>query len=155
MPQKRPARSKGYDPTVSIATASAAKTLNTIENPEQDIEEVESQKDEKTNDDLKKLIETLKSKIGTNQNPAQKKIPPPQSAKAPWNRSTAGTKWTPRPAYTILTRVSNHEKVPLKNTKSQELKIDDLPHSFLYKPGCDGITIENVKVVAARQIVRG
>ena len=154
MPQKRPARSKGYDPTISIATASAAKTLNTITDS-QTLPNDEPPKDQKANDDLKKLIETLKSKIGTNQNPVQKKVPPPQNAKAAWNRSASNTKWTPRPAYTILTRVSNHEKVPLKSTKSQERKIDDLPHSFLYKPGVDGITIENVKVIAARQIVRG
>ena len=30
VPQRRPARSKGYDPTVSIATASAAKSLTVI-----------------------------------------------------------------------------------------------------------------------------
>ena len=155
--QRRPARSKGYDPTVSIATAASAKALNANEQSQELQAKEQPQEDnfqKHQNDDLKKLIETLKSKIGTNPNPPQKKVPPPPSAK--WERSVNKEHaWTPKPAYTILTRVSNHEKVPIKSTKSNELTINALPHAFLYKPGIDGMKIDKVTVKSGRQIVWG
>lgn len=152
--QRRPARSRGYDPTVSIATASAAKQLTNMSDekkPDQ-FSPQEAPVEKKQNDDLKKLIETLKNKIGTNAAPPQKKAPPQPMAKATWNRSVGAKEWTPKPAYTILTRVSNHEKVPLKSQKSVELTISALPHSFLYKPGADGIKIDKVSVKAGKQM---
>lgn len=152
MPQRgqRPARSRGYDPTVSIATASAAKALNTGEQNKDQSGQAQDQFQKGQNDDLKKLIETLKSKIGANQAPPQKKVPPPKEAA--WNRSISKSAWTPKPAYTILTRVSNHETVPARQTKPQELTINALPHSFLYRPGADGMKIDKVTVKAGRQL---
>lgn len=144
MPQRRPAKPRGYDPTINIATASAAKTLNP---PQEEVKQ-----EQKTNDDLKKLIETLKNKIGTSQNtPLQKQVPPAPQAKASWNRSIKDKAWTPKPAYTILTRVSNHEKVPTAK-KQVELTVNSLPHSFLYRPGADGIKIDRLSIKAGKQM---
>ena len=151
MPQnRRPARPRGYDPTVSIASANTARTLNTNE-----AAQAPRQDTEKSNEDLKKLIETLKSKMGANpaSTSSQKQVPPPPKPKAVWERSINKDKtWAPRPAYTILTRVSNHEKVPLKSTKQSELTINALPHSFLYRPGSDGIKLDKVSVKAGKQM---
>lgn len=152
MPQRAPrqAKPRGYDPTVSIATASAAKTLNAPQDEKQNIQN----QGQKANDDLKKLIETLKSKIGANANtPQQKKVPPPPAPKSIWNRSITERKtWTPKPAYTILTRVSNHETVPTKTNKLQDLTVNALPHSFLYRPGADGIKVDKLSIKAGRQL---
>lgn len=158
MPPRRPqrqARPRGYDPTVSISAASAARALN----QEQDIQEVqqieEPKQEQNVNDDLKKLIETLKNKMGASNNPIQQKKAPPQPAsKISWNRSVSVKEpvWTAKPAYTILTRISNHEKVPVKVQKQAELTINSLPHSFLYKPGVDGIKIDKLSVKAGKQI---
>ena len=157
MPQRRPARSRGYDPTVSIATAASVKALNTNDQNQSQQTKDQSQKDnfqKQQNDDLKKLIETLKNKIGTNPTPPQKKVPPPPGAK--WERSVNKEHtWTPKPAYTILTRVSNHETVPARATKQAELTINALPHSFLYKPGADGMKIDKVTVKSGRQVCWG
>lgn len=149
--QQKPARSRGNDPTVSIATAAGARSALT-----QQPEEQKPQENEKANDDLKKLIEALKSKIGTNANtPTEKQAPPSPKAKTAWNRSIKDKAWTPKPAYTILTRISDHLKVPSKNTKQEELTINALPHSFLYRPGADGITVGKVVVKSGKQVGMG
>ena len=162
-PQKRPqiARTRGSDPTVSIATAAAAKNqlANEIEAlPEQQNTQPKEQK-QQANDDLKKLIETLKNKLGNG--PAgqvQKKVPP-QPSRPAWNRSIEGKQdkneavWNP--AYTILTRISNHEKVPVKNIKPTEVTLNSLPHSFIYKPGVDGIKVDKLQVKPGKQICMG
>lgn len=149
--RQRQAKSSGKDPTVTIATASAAKALNAQEQTQV----TEQSTQQKTNDDLKKLIETLKNKIGNTSAPAQKQSPPVPQAKSVWNRSTTGKSWAPKPAYTLLTRISNHEKVPVRAQKSNELTINSLPHSFLYRPGADGIKVDKVSIKAGRQICMG
>ena len=160
IPQRRPARSRGYDPTVSIATASAAKQLTNNnpngeqKNPDEFISQ-EAPVEKKQNDDLKKLIETLKNKMGSNATTPQKKAPPAPTAKSTWNRSVGQKEWTAKPAYTILTRVSDHEKVPVKATKQKELTINALPHSFLYRPGADGIKLDKISVKAGKQVCWG
>lgn len=161
MPPRRPikpmiARPRGSDPTVSIATASAARTAINTQQPQN--EEQKQPQQQKANDDLKKLIETLKNKIGTVAGaPTQKQTPPQPKARGTWNRSIEGKDkaWTAKPAYTILTRVSDHEKVPLKSVKQKELTISALPHSFLYRPGIDGIKIDKVTVKSGRQVGMG
>lgn len=158
MPNKaqRQARPRGYDPTVSIATASAAKSLvnpaqNEVSNMPQQVQQKPSQD---TNDDLKKLIETLKSKIGTQANTQEKKAPPAPRANTSWNRSILSTEknWTPKPAYTVLSRISNHEKVPVKSSRPQDVTINSVPHSFLYKPGVDGIKVDKLTIKAGKQV---
>ena len=150
-PQRpRPARSKGYDPTASISAAAEAKRLPFEE--QVDSEAVQPKKN--TNDDLKKLIESLKNKMQVNQSAPQKKVPPKPEAKASWNRSISN-KWSATPAYTILTRVSNHEKVPTTLTKQSEVTIKSLPHSFLYRPGADGIKVDKLSVKSGKQITWG
>ena len=151
-PQRRPiSRSRGNDPTVSIATASTARTAL---NAEQVSEEPAQENQTQANDDLKKLIETLKNKLGNNSStPPQKKAPP--EPKVGWNRSIANkgksnTNW--KPAYTVLTRISNHEKVPVRTTKSTDLTINSLPHSFLYRPGSDGIKVGKLDIKAGKQV---
>ena len=147
----RPAKQRGSDPTVTIAAASTAKVAMS----EGKKEENQNDGQQKTNDDLKKLIETLKNKIGSPQNtPPQKKAPPKPEARTIWKR-TVKNEWTSKPAYTILTRVSNHEKVPVKSTQQSEITIDCLPHSFLYKPGIDGIKIDKLDIKAGKQISMG
>lgn len=150
MQQRRPSRASGNDPTVNIANAAAARyTTNTeiatSEPPNQE---------QKANDDLKKLIETLKNKLGNNSaTPTQKTAPPPPKTRSVWDRSISKDKnWAPKPAYTLLTRISNHEKVPTKSTKAGDLTINALPHSFLYRPGIDGIKIDKIDVKAGKQI---
>jgi len=154
-PQRRPvARPRGNDPTVSIATAATART-NMNNNPENTTEET---KPTEKNDDLKKLIETLKSKLGNTANAApSKQVPPTPAAKTPWKRSIVDkekntNEW--KPAYTILTRISNHEKVPTTK-KAAELTINSVPHSFLYRPGVDGIKIDKLNIKAGKQIGMG
>ena len=154
-PQRRPIqRTKGSDPTVSIASAATARNaMNTQEAENKQAQEVSK---ENPNDDLKKLIESLKNKLGNSSTTTpQKKAPPVQKAKGTWNRSISGKEkeanWTPRPAYTILTRVSNHEKVPTTK-KAPELTINSLPHAFLYKPGADGIQVDKLNVKAGKQV---
>ncbi len=157
-PQRRPiARTKGSDPTVSIASAATARNaLNTQGNENQTAQAPK----ENPNDDLKKLIESLKNKLGNNSTATtQKTAPPAPQAKGTWNRSIAGKEttektWTAKPAYTILTRVSNHEKVPTTK-KAPELTINSLPHSFLYKPGADGIQIGKLNIKAGKQVGMG
>ncbi len=149
-PQRRPIqRTKGSDPTVSIATAATARTLNAQETQPQNQEAPK----ENSGDDLKKLIESLKSKLGNQSTTPQKTAPPTPKVKGTWNRSIAAKEnsWAPKPAYTILTRVSNHEKVPTTK-KAPELTINSLPHSFLYKPGADGIQIDKLNVKAGKQV---
>lgn len=156
-PQKRAARSRGYDSTVSIATASAAKTLDISNNLQEEIDEPQQGSQQKSNDDLKQLIETLKNKIGSKANPTQKKtVPPKPEPRGVWKRSIKNDEeWAPKPAYTVLTRVSNHEKVPTRTNKLPEVTIDCVPHSFLYRPGIDGIKIDKLNIKAGRQIVLG
>ena len=150
---QRPARSRGYDPTVNIATASSARTLN----PPQEEPKEDQDPNQKANDDLKKLIEALKSKMGTNAGaPPQKQAPPAQKEKTVWNRSIVKDKqWAPKPAYTILSRISDHQKVPQKNDRPADLNINSLPHSFLYRPGADGIKIDKIVVKAGKQVGMG
>lgn len=148
-PQRRPiSRTKGSDPTVSIATASQARTNLNISEEQLPTKPQEQEK----NDDLKKLIETLKNKLGGNTNVSPKKQTPPlPQAKATWSRSIAPkSEW--KPAYTVLTRISNHEKVPLKANKQAELTINSVPHSFLYRPGIDGIKIDKLSIKAGKQV---
>ena len=152
---QRPARPRGYDPTVSIASASAAKTNLNAMTPEEEPIQQETKSEQSTNDDLKKLIEALKSKMGVGANaPAEKKAPPVPQAKNLWNRSLGNkeSKWAPKPAYTILSRISNHEKVPTKTLKQSDPTINSLPHSFLYKPGVDGIKVDKLNVKAGKQL---
>ena len=146
-PQRRPIARKGSDPTVSIATASQARASMQTTN---DQPLTETPKDK--NDDLKKLIETLKSKLGGSANvPPTKQSPPAPKAKGAWNRSiTTKSEW--KPAYTVLTRISNHEKVPLKASKQAELTINSLPHSFVYRPGVDGIKVDKLNIKSGKQV---
>ena len=151
---QRQARPRGYDPTVSIASASAAKTNLNATTSEEEPTQQETKGEQSTNDDLKKLIEALKSKMGVGANaPSEKKAPPTPQAKNIWSRSiTKESKWAPRPAYTILTRISNHEKVPTKLFKQADPTINSLPHSFLYKPGVDGIKVDKLNIKAGKQV---
>jgi hypothetical protein len=159
-PQRRPqvARSRGGDPTVSIASAAAAKTQ--MANETEALPETQ-QKEQKqqANDDLKKLIETLKNKLGNGPGGQVQKKVPPQPSRPTWNRSIEEKQdkneaaW--KPAYTILTRISNHEKVPVKNGKPSEVTVNSLPHSFIYKPGVDGIKVDKLQVKPGKQICMG
>ena len=143
--QPRQAKSQGYDPTAQRAAISSARILT---------EEKPSATPEKTNDDLKNLIETLKNKMGINQPTTKsKQVPPQPKAKGTWNRSI--NTWSARPAYTVLTRVSNHELVPTKSTKQNELTINALPHAFLYKPGADGIKVDKLSIKSGKQLSWG
>lgn len=160
--QRRPmiSRSRGNDPTVNIANAATARFNQSNEDVQEEIQNEGSQpmqatenKEQKSNDDLKKLIESLKSKMATS-NTTQKKAPPSPSAKTPWNRS-AGTKtdWAAKPAYTVLSRISNHEKVTVaKQNKSSDMTINEVPHSFLYRPGADGIKVDKLQIKASKQV---
>ena len=155
MPQRRPiARPRGNDPTVSIATAATART-NLNKNTEDIMQEETKQTDKKENDDLKKLIETLKNKLGNTTNTAStKQTPPIPKSKTLWNRSITNkdknaNEWNP--AYTVLTRISNHEKVPVAK-KAAEVTINSVPHSFLYRPGVDGIKVDKLSIKAGKQI---
>lgn len=160
--QRKPqiSRTRGGDPTVSIASAAVAKTSLNDETQELSTQELETQgsdQKQQSNDDLKKLIETLKNKLGNGATgQPQKKVPPQPTARASWNRSIqtkqteSAVNW--KPAYTILTRISNHEKVPVKNQKSAEVTIDSLPHSFIYKPGIDGIKVDKLQIKPGKQI---
>ena len=170
MPQRNPrqARPRGYDSTVSIATASSAKTilnnenqnLQTLTTPpgtsQQESNQGQGQgQGQKANDDLKKLIETLKNKLGSNTNTTpQKKVPPSPESRTAWNRSLLGREktWAPKPAYTILTRISNHEKVPVRSIKQAEITVNSIPHSFLYRPGADGIKVDKLSIKAGKQV---
>lgn len=105
-----------------------------------------------SNEDLKKLIETLKAKVNSSKTSSEKKVPP--APKAKWDRSIS-KHWSPKPAYTVLTRVSNHEKVPLQSNKSQEVTMKNLPHSFIYKPGADGIKLDKIEVKAGKFLSLG
>ena len=158
MPPRRPvrqARSSGYDPTVSISAASSAKPAfyNTQDNSEQKQEN----KKQGTNDELKKLIESLKNKLNSgSDNTLQKQVPPQPKAKTIWNRSVAKKETNFKPAYSILTRISNHEKVPSRSTKAPELTTKILPDSFIFRPGADGIEIDKkLKIQAGKQLCLG
>ncbi len=152
---QRQARSSGNDPTASITAAAAAKSaLLTAEDAQEEQEDItlESPKESGTNDDLKKLIETLKNKLNTNSN-AQKKTPPSPGSKTAWNRSVVSSnEKTFNPAYTVLTRISNHEKVPVKSTKVTEITSKSLPDSFIFRPGADGIKIDKLDIKAGKQL---
>lgn len=158
--QRRPmiSRSRGNDPTVNIANAAAARFNQTSEDTEIQNEgspnmQATENNEQKSNDDLKKLIESLKSKMATSSTP-QKKAPPSPTAKTPWNRS-AGTKtdWAAKPAYTVLSRISNHEKVtPAKQNNTNDMTINEVPHSFLYRPGADGIKVDKLQIKASKQV---
>ena len=158
MPRRPIARSKGSDPTVSIATAASLRTtLNTQEQAfEEQVQEEPKQAEQGANDDLKKLIEALKNKLGNANNTPQKKAPPPQKSKAAWNRSITAKKEPGfSPAYTILTRISNHEKVPIKTNKQAAITINSVPHSFLYRPGVDGIKVDKLDIKSGKQLGMG
>ena len=149
---RQPVRAKS-DPTVSVAAAAGAKAAIAANTAEQGQKDLNQPKE--SNDDLKKLIETLKNKLGnTGNTPAQKQAPPVPKAKTIWNRSITKDEksWAPKPAYTILTRVSNHEKVPTKSTKTTDITINALPHSFLYRPGADRIKVDKITVKAGKQV---
>ena len=161
MPPRIPGRPRTIsrpksDPTVSIASAASAK-LSHMTGTE---EEVKEEKKETSNDDLKKLIEALKNKLGSSATP-QKQAPPQPKAK--WNRSIEGKTvktekehtWNAKPAYTVLSRVSNHEMVPQKSSKQNDPTINALPHSFLYRPGADGITVDKLNIKAGKQLGMG
>lgn len=166
-PPKRPiAKAKGSDPTVSIASAAAARaTMATgqgiqespqeVQNPIEQNQSQNQNPQQKTNDDLKKLIETLKNKLNNNPNtPEQKKVPPKPKEKSAWNRSIANKENKPqwKPAYTVLTRISNHEKIPARSKKFPEVSINSVPHAFLYHPGVDGIKVDKLTIQAGKQI---
>ena len=152
---QRQARSSGYDPTVSISAAAGAKTALYTSNEEQETPKQEAQKETGANDDLKKLIETLKNKLNSN-NPAQQKIAPPApKAKTVWNRSIVEKDKTFNPAYTILTRISNHEKVPVRSTKSPDITTKSVPDSFIFRPGADGIKVDKLSIKAGKQLGMG
>ena len=165
---QRQARSSGNDPTASITAAASAKSaMLTAEDQkqaafgeprsEQEEPKQEVQKETGANDDLKKLIETLKNKLNTN-NPAQQKtVPPAPKANTVWNRSIANKDKdkTFNPAYTVLTRISNHEKVPVQSTKSVDITTKSLPDSFIFRPGADGIKVDKLSVKAGKQIGMG
>ena len=159
MPPRRPvrqARSSGYDPTVSISAASSAKQA--LYSTTEDQEEKEEKKEQSGgNDDLKKLIETLKNKLNSGSgNGNQKQVPPQPKAKSIWNRSIEKKEPSFKPAYSILTRISNHEKVPTRSTKAAELTAKSLPDSFIFRPGLDGIEIDKkLKVKAGKQLCMG
>lgn len=162
-PQKRPqiSKTRGSDPTVGIAAASQAKTSFISEGkliqeaPQEPMQQAKEQKPQ-ANDDLKKLIETLKNKLGgTTNNPPQKQVPPQPTQKTTWNRSITnkenqGANW--KPAYTVLTRISNHEKIPVKSNKASEITINSVPHSFIYRPGVDGIKVDKLDIKSGKQI---
>ena len=153
---QRQARPSGYDPSVSISAASGAKTALYTEQKQAEPKQ-ETLKESGTNDDLKKLIETLKNKLNSN-NPAQQKTSPPTPrAKTVWNRSIGDKdkNKTFNPAYTILTRISNHEKVPVKSIKSVDITTKSLPDSFIFRPGADGIKIDKLSIKAGKQLGMG
>lgn len=155
--RQRTPRPRGYDPTASISAASEARRLPLDEsNPnanEVKKSEQATEKKSNANDDLKKLIEALKSKMQANQGLGyQKKTPPQPKPKTPWNRSIGPVGWAPKPAYTILTRISNHEKIPTQSDKTPDLTIKALPHSFIYRPGANGIKVDKLDVKSGKQI---
>ena len=82
-PQRRPIqRTKGSDPTVSIASAATAR--NAMNTQEAENKQVQEASKENPNDDLKKLIESLKNKLGNNSTAAsQKKLLQYKKQKAP------------------------------------------------------------------------
>ena len=151
---QRQARPSGYDPTASITAAAGAKSaMLAVEEPKQ-----EAQKEPtSSNDDLKKLIETLKNKLNTNGSTLQKTAPPAPKAKTVWNRSIVekDKNKTFNPAYTVLTRISNHEKVPVRSTKSVDITTKSLPDSFIFRPGADGIKVDKLSVKAGKQLGMG
>ena len=156
-PSQRQARPSGSDPTVSISAAAGAKTALYTANEEQKQEasKQETPKESGANDDLKKLIETLKNKLNSNNGAQQKSAPPVPKAKTVWNRSIVEKDKTFNPAYTVLTRISNHEKVPVKSTKSVDITSKSLPDSFIFRPGADGITIDKLSIKAGKQLAMG
>ena len=150
---QRQARSSGNDPTASITAAASAKSaLLTAEEQNYEAPKQEAQKDTSSNDDLKKLIETLKNKLNSGNTAQQKTAPPAPKAKTVWSRSITNQEKTFNPAYTILTRISNHEKVPVKSTKSVELTPRAVPDSFIFKPGADGIKVDKLSIKAGKQL---
>ena len=151
--RSRQARSSGYDPTVSKSAASAARSefINTNEETKQD----NTSNQQSSSDDLKKLIETLKNKLNSNTS-QEKKAPPSPRVKTIWDRSIEKKPATFKPAYSVLTRISNHEKVPAKSTRTPDLTTKSLPDSFLFRPGADGIEIDKkLKVQSGKQIGLG
>ncbi len=152
--QRRPiqARSRGADPTVNITNAATARFNQDLEkgnNMQETLEKPEN-KEQKSNEDLKKLIETLKNKMANNTTPTKQAPPAP---KGKWNRSVEGkTNWAPKPAYSVFSRISNHEKIATGKTKQNDVTIGSVPHSFLYKPGADGIKVDNLSIKSGKQI---
>ena len=152
---QRQARPSGFDPTASITAAASAKSAMLAEEQKQEVQKQESQKETGANDDLKKLIETLKNKLNSNNPAGQKTVPPAPKAKTVWNRSIVKDEKTFNPAYTVLTRISNHEKVPVKSTKSVDITTKSLPDSFIFRPGADGIKIDKLSIKAGKQLGMG
>lgn len=154
---QRQARPSGSDPTVSISAASAAKTAMYTENEGEREEDPrqEAPKESNTNDDLKKLIETLKNKLNSGNGVQQKQTPPAPKAKTIWNRSLVEKDKTFNPAYTVLTRISNHEKVPIKSNRSTEITTKGVPDSFIFRPGADGIKVDKLNIKAGKQLAMG
>ncbi len=152
---QRQARPSGSDPTVSKSAVASAKTALYTASEEQEEPNQEAQKESGANDDLKKLIETLKNKLNSNGSSQQKTAPPAPKAKTVWNRSIAKDNKTFNPAYTILTRISNHEKVPIKSTKSVDITMKSLPDSFIFRPGADGIKVDKLSIKAGKQLGMG
>ena len=154
-PMQRQARSSGSDPTVSISAAASAKSaLLSVEEPQEEIKQEGSSKEASSNDDLKKLIETLKNKLNSGST-TQKQAPPSPKAKTVWNRSVVKDEKNFNPAYTVLTRISNHEKVPVRSTKSNEITVKGVPDSFIFRPGADGIKIDKLSIKAGKQLGMG
>ncbi len=154
--QRRPqSRPRGSDPTVSIASAAAAKFHpGELQVEEQVPQPSQNDPKQSSNEDLKKLIETLKNKLGNTNTPPQKNAPPSPQAKNIWNRriQPKDKSWSAKPAYTILSRISNHEKVPTKSMKQTEITINAVPHSFLYRPGVDGIKVDKLNIQSGKQL---
>jgi hypothetical protein len=164
--QRRPiqSRSRGADPTINIANASAARFSQDQEEGNQEqmpqtLEKTENteNKEQKANDDLKKLIETLKNKMATNSSTPQKKAPPAPKGKTPWNRSVVDktSTWTAKPAYSVFSRISNHEKITTAKAKQNDITVSEVPHSFLYKPGADGIKVDKLSIKSGKQLGMG
>ena len=151
---QRQARPSGFDPTASITAAAGAKTALYAEQRQEESKQ-QAQKESNSNDDLKKLIETLKNKLNTNNPAGQKTAPPAPKAKTVWNRSIVKDEKTFNPAYTVLTRISNHEKVPTRSTKSADITTKSLPDSFIFRPGADGIKIDKLSIKAGKQLGMG
>ena len=96
----------------------------------------------------------MKNKLNSNPT-TQKQSPPVPAAKTVWSRSVTSKEKTFNPAYTVLTRISNHEKVPMRSTKQAEITAKSVPDSFIFRPGANGIKVDNLNIKAGKQLGLG